>query len=869
MIKSDNCFAKNDAAAQGEREMRYSHPPLLNPLIRVDGSIYSWSLCKFLVLLSTLLVAMILSATVIATYYIVSSYLDQAYSRNAQVRALAQAHEIDQMLVAARYELEYLTRLPLTPDSIRNHLEAKSTEERNRYREIAFHGQSVEERFVLVNTGASVATVPIDQAMGPKFGIFSSRDQLAGKPAGFIQISEPMEVVYPSVHVEGAMSALSLHVLRLTTPVYDNAKNYRGQLTLSVDLPRLRDIISLHASKQSPLFLFPQESEHKKSFFFDASGWMLFQSESPDRQQTDLSVDLLRMGMQGDVGRPGFSTAFRPGFTHDLYWAMVSDVQAGRSGQVLVTRPFIAPSGSDRALYLSYVPIVFEEGAGTRRIVGGIGCLDTSFVFMAATYRIAGTLTICVVVGVLLVFMAMYFVSRRISRQLELLVEAVNVRAGGDDPSPLAIGPIFAEINQFQHSINILLMQLHIARNDSLLREGIIEDDRMRQRVNLEKEIRDNPLLDARLLAMPLYGIVGGSQTIGHLRQQIHKASRVLADVLIIGETGTGKELTAEAIHSVSHRAKGPFISINCGALDENLLMDALFGHVKGAFSDAHNERKGAFIAASGGTLHLDEIGNASLKVQQALLRALSVRRIRPLGSDQDVAFDARIIAATNVDLLQFAQAGGFREDLYYRLAVITINTPSLRDRKEDIPVLVKFFMDEHMTLLGTEPIGISRGALERLLSYDWPGNIRELRNCITRSLAFADCDLLLAQHILFDERGVDNEVNLAMEPDTVPPSLPPPPLSKALPGPPPGGSGPRERHNGVPVELNPRQRKAWPLIASNGVISRSEYQEAVGEAISVRTAQYDLLDLVEKGLLKKTGRGPSSRYLVSQPSVL
>lgn len=663
------------------------------------------------------------------------------------------------------------------------------------------------------------------------------------------------------------MSALNMHVIRLTTPVYDGSKTYKGQLTLSIDLPHLRDIISLHTSKQSPLFLFPQESEHKKSFFFDAAGWLLFQSESPDRQQADLSVDLLRMGLQGDVGRPGFSTAFRPGFAHDLYWAMVSDVQAGKSGQILVTRPFIAPSGSDRSLYLSYVPIVFEEGAGTRRIVGGIGCIDTSFVFMASTYRIAGTLSVCVALGVILVFMAMYFVSRRIARQLELLAEAVDVRAGGDDPSPLALGPLFAEINQFQRSINILLMQLHIARSDSLLREGLVEDDRMRQRVNLEKEMRDNPLLDARLLAMPLYGIVGGSQAVGTLRQQIHKASRVLADVLIVGETGTGKELTAEAIHSVSHRAKGPFISINCGALDENLLMDALFGHVKGAFSDAQNERKGAFVAASGGTLHLDEIGNASPKVQQALLRALSVRRIRPLGSDQDVAFDARIIAATNVDLLQLSLTSDFREDLYYRLAVITINTPPLRERKEDIPVLVKYFLDEHMTLSGLDPVGISRGALERLLSHDWPGNIRELRNCITRSLAFAESDLLLAQHILFDERGVELEGDDAPENESFPSALPPTPPAKALSAPPANEAEAEQQDMGVPPELNIRQRKAWPLIVKNGVISRSEYQKVVGDAVSVRTAQYDLHDLVDKGLMKKSGRGPSSKYLLATSS--
>jgi DNA-binding NtrC family response regulator len=136
----------------------------------------------------------------------------------------------------------------------------------------------------------------------------------------------------------------------------------------------------------------------------------------------------------------------------------------------------------------------------------------------------------------------------------------------------------------------------------------------------------------------------------------IHKAAQVVADVLIIGETGTGKELTAEAIHRESSRADGPFISINCGALDENLLLDALFGHVKGAFSNAKSDRKGAFLAASGGTLLLDEIGNASAKVQQALLRALSARTIRPLGSDQSIPFDARVIAATNVDLLECAK---------------------------------------------------------------------------------------------------------------------------------------------------------------------------------------------------------------------
>ena len=842
--------------------MRYSYPPLINPMIRVDSSIYAWSIGKFLLLFGSAAVILLLAVSAVVTYKVSAVFLDQAYARNAQVRALAQAHEINQLLHAARHELEYLSHRPLTAEEILGHLGALSAEERNRYREVAFQGQTPAERFVLVNTGSALVPVPLEQALGNRFGIFSGGDQVAGKPPGFVHLGDPTEVIYPSVPAEGGVRALAMHVVRLTTPVYAGDKTYRGQLTLSLDLRRLRDVISVHSSKKSPLYLFPQESEQKKSFFFDNSGWLAFQSESPEDREAELSVDFLRTGLQGDIGRPGFSTAFRPGFSSDLYWAMVTDVQAGRTGQVLVSRPFMPPDATGRTLYLSYVPVVFAESDDSQRILGGIGCIDTSFVFMASTYQVAGTLSLCFAASAVLVVLAMYFMSRRICRPLNLLAEAVEVRAAGDDPTPVALSPLFAEISQFQKSINILLVRLQVARDDTLLREGFFEDDRMRQGVDLDREIRSSSGLDPQLLAMPLYGIVGGSAAVGSLRQHIHKAARVLADVLIIGETGTGKELTAEAIHSVSHRAKGPFLSINCGALDENLLMDALFGHVKGAFTEAQTDRKGAFVAASGGTLHLDEIGNASPKVQQALLRALSVRRIRPLGSDKDMAFDARIIAATNVDLLQRALAGDFREDLFYRLAVITINTPPLRQRKEDIPVLVKYYLEEYVDLSGRKPVGISRGALEKMMRHDWPGNIRELKNCLVRSVAFAEGDLLLAEHILFDERRGDSERS-GEQPVHPVKTLPLPAMEgPAAPAAVPPAKEGREEGT-MPEGLNPRQRSAWPVIVREGGISRGAYQDAVGEAISVRTAQYDLRDLVAKGLLQKTGRGPASRYVV------
>jgi DNA-binding NtrC family response regulator len=845
-------------------DMRYSLPPILTPVIRMNSAIYSWGISKFLVLYGTTLLAILLSISVVVAYKIASTSLNSAYSRNAQLRAKAQAYEINQLLIAARQELQFIGSGFLSREEIFNHLSRKALEDRNLYREIAFQGNTVDERFVFINNGSNVISVPLEQALGGIPGIFPVNDQFNGKPKEFVHVGDPVEVVYPAVPSQSGVNAIAMHVIRLTMPVFSPEMVYRGQLTLSIDLSRIRNILSLHASAESPLFLFPQENEVKTSFFFDAAGWLLFQSESLQDMPLRLSVEELRTGLRGDVGRPGFSTAFRPDSANELYWTIVSECQKGKGGQVLSDRSFAPSPANDRQLYLSYVPIVFQETPDSQKIVGGIGCLDTSFMFMASTYQVAWTLSIAFLVSLILFFIAMFYLSMRICKPLNLLAEAIDIRVAGDDPSPLDFPPIFSEISRFQQSLNILLMQLQIARNDTILREGLYENDWMGQNINLEKEIANSQDLIPQLLATPLYGIVGGGQAVSNLRQQIQKASRVLADVLIIGETGTGKELAAEAVHAVSHRSNGPFLSINCGALDENLLMDALFGHVKGAFSEAQTDRKGAFLAASGGTLHLDEIANASPKVQQALLRALSVRRIRPLGSDKDIAFDARIIAATNIDLLQLALAGKFREDLYYRLAVITIVMPPLRHRKEDIIVLVKHFLEENVSLSGQPSVGISRGALEKLVNYDWPGNIRELKNCITRSLAFADGDLLSASHILFDERVGEHvepietsgrpTASVAVVPETDTDAVD----SGAASAVNTGGQG----HDRL-VELNDRQRKAWPIIAKNSGITRIEYQAAAGEAISIRTAQYDLQDLTAKGLLTKTGRGPSSRYLV------
>ncbi|MGA7960762.1 MAG: sigma-54 dependent transcriptional regulator, partial [Candidatus Acidiferrales bacterium] len=206
--------------------------------------------------------------------------------------------------------------------------------------------------------------------------------------------------------------------------------------------------------------------------------------------------------------------------------------------------------------------------------------------------------------------------------------------------------------------------------------------------------------------------------------------------VLITGESGTGKELVARAIHENSARAKAPFITINCGAFPESLLESELFGYMRGSFTGANENRRGLFQAADGGTLFLDEIGNMSLTMQVKLYRVLQEGKVRPLGSTEESDVDVRVIAATNKDFAKEIAEGRFREDLYYRLSVIPIHLPPLRERREDIPLLVRSFLDRYSKSMGKKIEGIAPEAMRRLEVYDWPGNVRELENTIERAVA-------------------------------------------------------------------------------------------------------------------------------------
>ena len=265
--------------------------------------------------------------------------------------------------------------------------------------------------------------------------------------------------------------------------------------------------------------------------------------------------------------------------------------------------------------------------------------------------------------------------------------------------------------------------------------------------------------------------MVGESYAMGQLREQVAMAAPTNGRVLIYGENGTGKELVARTIHMLSRRRTGAFVEVNCAAIPEELIESELFGHMKGAFTGALADRRGKFELADGGTLFLDEIGDMSLKTQAKVLRALQEQVVEPVGGRASVRVDVRIIAATNKELPTEIRAGHFREDLYFRLNVIPIFVPPLRDRADDIPLLADHFMSEFAREYGRRPKHLDAGAATGLRSYQWPGNVRELRNVIERLMIMVPGDTISFADLTFLEGG-----SLAPEQ----PGTPPVPLHEA-----------------------------------------------------------------------------------------
>ncbi|MDR4508026.1 MAG: sigma-54 dependent transcriptional regulator [Candidatus Brocadiaceae bacterium] len=260
-----------------------------------------------------------------------------------------------------------------------------------------------------------------------------------------------------------------------------------------------------------------------------------------------------------------------------------------------------------------------------------------------------------------------------------------------------------------------------------------------KQRLTQEIEYLRNQLDERN----SLNNIIGNNKKMLEILELVSRVAKTDCTVAIYGESGTGKELIARAIHQNSNRSKEPFIATNCGAIPEGLLENELFGHIRGAYTDAHESKEGLFTQANKGTIFLDEISSTSMSFQIKLLRVLQEREIKPVGSSKNIKIDIRVIVAANVNLQEEVNKGTFREDLFYRIHVMPIHLPPLRQRKDDIPLLATYFMAEFCKALKKDTLEFSPLTMQRMLHYDWPGNIRELRNKIEHAVIVANNDIV------------------------------------------------------------------------------------------------------------------------------
>lgn len=820
--------------------------PIRGSMVDRLGDIAGWSIRTKLLAAILPLIVLVLLGTGYATKVVSGRYLGMALERTTKVLTMGQADAVSDLFEQARQDVLMLARGGRNGEAIRQFMDVQSHIKPGIYREIAYLSVGGEAQELFVHTGRDLCQVPREQAHRVINSAILAPSKMVEQKPGVVDLLDLTEVIFPPGLVLGAGAGITFTVYRLVTPVADDQGKIAGYWVLSMDARAPRDILSLYNSPQSPLAAFPRTSEKRYSFFFDHSGWILFQSGNLEEHELPLSTDLARSGLTGDHGMPGYPGAFRPAAANEAYWRMVVDIQAGRTGIESVSPELDLTMGGPGSYSLGFAPVLFRtDPTRPPEVCGGVAFMDKSRLLIAADYRMYDVLVLIFFIAVTLTGGILFFVGRSITRPLFNLAASVRNLPGEGGLKPIDLPVRDKETTILKESINHLVEAIMYQREELRLKDAHLQDQLRRQPLDLEEK------LSTAVDVEPMEGIIGASPAMRDLKWLIRKAASVDPDVLVIGETGTGKEVTAQAIHKLSSRSTGPFISINCGALDENLLLDALFGHVKGAFSEAKGDRKGAFLAAQGGTILLDEIGNASPKVQQALLRALAARTIIPLGSDTEVPFDARIIAATNVDLLDCVENGTFREDLYYRLRVLTLHTPPLRDRMEDIPLLADAFLKDSAKVMNKPVLTLSRGAWERIATHDWPGNVRELKHCLMRAVAMTDSNMIFVEDLRFDAQTPSLEWKITSSERTkeLPPAMDGNPDHKAL---------------NQDDDLNDRQRKGLVYLRENGTMSRSQYQAIVGQNVPPRTAQYDLRDLVERGLLQVKGRGPATRYILA-----
>ncbi|WP_272699522.1 sigma-54-dependent transcriptional regulator [Desulfovibrio sp. Fe33] len=787
-----------------------------------------------------------------ASYKVSDEFIEIALSRTVRQNTLAVAHEMEQYLEGCRTDLLFFAGGRTDADSLRDAFNRLLKAGGKPYFELCYLPATGGNPVILVRQGDAVREIAPEELDRVRPSLFSELDRLESLKPGGVAVSEIFEVTYPMPTQESANRYRTANVVRFYTACPGNGTEPPGVMFMSVEATNLRNLLSWYNSRKSPLWAFPRSDELRFSYFFNNDGWILFQSSDYAKGNGKLTTFLAREGFDGSLGKPGNAAAFRPNEKHTLYWDAVASVREGGSGLSRVKETASFESGVD-SHYFSYAPVLFRaDPSGPPTICGGVVFVDRSQLPIIAGYKNMDVMLFVTIGGIVVISILIFLFGRILTKPVRELAMCMDRLNSLEEMEEIDLPYRGYDITVLQESINNIIRRVKQQVVEIQAKDEAILNVNNREPISLERE--RELLMENELSRIP--EIVGVGAATANLKVNILKAAQVEVDVLIAGETGTGKQLVAEAIHAHSSRAEKPFVSINCGALDENLLLDALFGHVKGAFSEAKDDRNGAFIEADGGILFLDEVQSASPKVQQSLLRALASRKIKPLGSDREVTVDVRILAATNVDIPSLIEDNTFREDLYYRLKVISINTPALRDNRENIPLLSVYYLKQAEALAGREHLDLSKGALAKLVSHDWPGNVRELVNCITRAAVMAETDVIQPEEIrLESDFGTWSAPSQSDDPDrngSSRPAVSENTSSAAAQPASPEDSG-----------LNPRQKEAWDVIRRQGTVTRKQYQDLVGGNLPTRTAIYDLQDFVKRGVLVKKGKGPSTRYEV------
>ena len=788
-------------------------------------------------------VILTLMATGYLTYRVSNNFILIALEKAARIHVASLAHEMEQFLEKCRKDLAIIAQEALSQANLSKDLANLRRIAGIDYRILAFISQKNDEHIVQVALEDSVQRFPPEMMEKVEPNLLTFYENIRNLRPGETWVSGVRKMGYPFPLTENPNQVVSSSAIFFGTRCLGADGTLAGYLLLAVDIRNLKKALSSYHIEQSRLWSSEESGEERYSYFFSPSGWILFDSGSPKEESQEVSTDLARFGYRGILGSPELSASFKPDGAFRNFWSMVDQVKAGKHGSTKTANLEIQSPGY-REHFCAYAPVLFRgEEKGVPTVYGGVAFVDRSRLTEAAISRQIDVMFMITLAAIVLLSIVIFFLAHIITRPLLSLTRAVDSMQQSGKLESIEIPRAGYEITLLKNSINSMISRIVEQLEQIKLSERRREMEALRTQADMDEQ---DPSVCAKPSESEIIGMIGTSTKIETLRSEILKAAKVDMTVLIVGETGTGKQLAAEAIHRYSKRASKPLVSINCGELDEHLLLDTLFGHLRGAFTEAKTDRKGAFVEANGGVLFLDEIQTASSAVQQALLRVVSQRKIKHLGSDKDTDVDVRVIAATNADLKELVDQGKFRQDLYFRLKVITIHTPSLREMREDIPILVRHYFSEAKKLTQKKKLTLSKGALEKLKQYDWPGNVRELMNCITRAVVMAETAIIQAED-LFPEYEEEEAPPIGTSPVAV---------------------TSRSEADAHPLQLTHRQQKAYHYILEKGSITRLEYQALLGGNLPPRTAVYDLHDLVRKGILEKEGKGPATKYLLARPIV-